>query len=58
MRRLFRGKKDDSPRTPVTRQTLREAVQLLGYLWPYKGRFIGSMICLAVRWMSGSKPKK
>ncbi len=48
MRRLFRGKKDDSPRTPVTRQTLREAVQLLGYLWPYKGRFIGSMICLAV----------
>jgi ATP-binding cassette subfamily B protein len=57
----FRGN-DNLPPTPVTRQALREALRLAGYLWPYKGRFAAalalllgsSLLTLAFPYLAGS----
>ncbi len=38
----------DVPPVKISLQTLREAGKLAGYLWPYRGRFVLAVICLAV----------
>ena len=37
---------DDLPPTPVTGATLREAGRLLGYLWPYRAKFVAALVAL------------
>jgi ATP-binding cassette subfamily B protein len=37
---------DDLPPARFSREGLREAARLLGYMWPYRGRFIAAMIAL------------
>jgi hypothetical protein len=44
---------DDPPKTKITRETLREAAGLFGYIWPYRFRFErggGAGILSAGRW--------
>src|ERR1700722_17641749 len=33
---------------PITRSALREAAHFGEYLWPYKGRFLAALLCLAI----------
>ena len=46
-------KQDDSPATPITRQTLRDAIRLLGYLRPYRAEFGIALGCLFVSSLVG-----
>jgi ATP-binding cassette subfamily B protein len=39
---------DDLPKVPISWQTLREARQLLGYLWPYRVKFAAALLALFV----------
>ena len=39
---------DDLPKVPISWQTLREARQLLGYLWPYRVKFAAALVALSV----------
>src|SRR5687767_15604086 len=39
---------DDLPATPITRETLREAIRLAGYLGPYRLKFALALSCLFV----------
>src|SRR5262249_37215313 len=38
--------RDNLPRAPVTRQALREALHLFGYVWRYRLRFSAALLCL------------
>jgi ABC transporter fused permease/ATP-binding protein len=40
--------KDEPPPVKITRQALREAAQLLGYLWPYRVKFVAALVTLAL----------
>src|SRR6266851_3439043 len=37
---------DDPPKVPISFQTLREAWQLIGYLWPYRVKFAAALFAL------------
>jgi ABC transporter fused permease/ATP-binding protein len=43
-----RGEDQRSPPVPLTGHALREMAQFGKYLWPYKGRFLAALVCLAV----------
>lgn len=43
-----RNSKDASPKAKITKENLREALVLFSYLKPYKGRFILSLVCIAL----------
>src|SRR5205814_324462 len=54
--------KSELPPAKLTRQTLREAAGLFGYLWPYRFRFaaalaalfLSSLLALALPYLAGS----
>ena len=50
---MRRQKSDDLPATPITRDTLRDAARLLGYLRPYRVKFALAMFCLFVSGLTG-----
>jgi ATP-binding cassette subfamily B protein len=39
---------DDLPPSPINRATLGEAIRFLGYLWPYRVRFLLALVSLLV----------
>jgi ABC transporter fused permease/ATP-binding protein len=47
------GGSSNTPPTPITREGLREAVRLLAYLIPYRGRFAAALVCLLVASLMG-----
>src|SRR5262245_54639770 len=45
-RRSGRSSDDEAQPVPISRQTLREAAGLFGYLLPYKLKFLAALACL------------
>src|SRR6476469_8876314 len=49
----YRRTAADAPPARISAQTLREAWQLYGYLWPYRGKFLAALIALMLSSLMG-----
>src|SRR4051812_28600547 len=45
---MARHRLDDVPPVRISAATVREAWQLYGYLWPYRGKFVAALAALAL----------